>query len=241
MRPKTIQGVIRRRILVNFRVDPKIMSRRLPANFRPKIQNGFAVAGICLIRLEQMRPKHLPSFLGLRSENAAHRIAVIWDDAKGGAKEGVFVVRRDTNSSVNSLAGGFLFPGEYNPAHFEVTDAGEKIAFQMKSRDGKVTVRLRAKLANELPSESQFATLKAASDFFEAGSLGCSATTNKHRLEGMILKTKTWRVEPLEVEEVYSSYFSNQEHFPPGSVIFDCALLMRNLEHEWQSTPEFQF
>ena len=53
MRLPIIQGVIRRRILANFRVDPEIMQREIPARFRPKLQNGFAVAGICLIRLEQ--------------------------------------------------------------------------------------------------------------------------------------------------------------------------------------------
>jgi hypothetical protein len=44
-------------------------------------------------------------------------------------------------------------------------------------------------------------------------------------------------VEPLEVEEVYSSYFSDAEKFPAGSIWFDCALLMRDIEHEWRSAP----
>jgi hypothetical protein len=35
------------------------------------------------------------------------------------------------------------------------------------------------------------------------------------------------------VEEVHSSYFADEKRFPPGSVSFDCALAMRNLEHEW--------
>src|SRR5271168_3244465 len=104
MRAQTIQGIIRRRMLVNFFLDPEIARRRLPPGFRPKLHNGYAVAGICLIRLEQMRPKPLPAFLGLGSENAAHRIAVMWDEPTGGSREGVFIVRRDTNSPINTLA-----------------------------------------------------------------------------------------------------------------------------------------
>jgi len=38
MRLPTIQGVIRRRILVNFRADPGVIQSQLPARFRPKLQ-----------------------------------------------------------------------------------------------------------------------------------------------------------------------------------------------------------
>lgn len=235
---RAIHGVIRRRMLVNFRVEPEIIRRLLPPKFRPKLHNGSAIAGICLIRLEQMRPGFMPSFFGTSSENAAHRIAVLWDGEEGQIREGVFVVRRDTNSFLNTLAGGRLFPGEYYRANFQVTDAMAEIDFKMQSEDDGVAIRLRAKIAPELPGNSRFETLKAASDFFEPGALGYSATRGGDRLNGMTLKTKTWRVEPLEVEEVYSSYFSDEKNFPAGAVHFDCALLMRDIEHSWQSESD---
>ena len=77
MRIPTIRGVIDRRVLVNFRVDPDVLARVCPAPFRPQIVNGFGVAGICLIRLKSIRPKLFPACLGISSENAAHRIAVV--------------------------------------------------------------------------------------------------------------------------------------------------------------------
>jgi hypothetical protein len=49
----------------------------------PKLLGDAAVAGICLIRLEQMGPRRSPLPWGLQSENAAHRMAVCWMD-KGG-------------------------------------------------------------------------------------------------------------------------------------------------------------
>ncbi len=39
-------------MLVNFKVDPESMQRLLPSRFSPKLHKGYAVAGICLIRLE---------------------------------------------------------------------------------------------------------------------------------------------------------------------------------------------
>ncbi len=96
-----IRGIIRRRILLNYRVAPDSVQRVLPSNFRPKLVKGHAIAGICLIRLENVRPKGFPSFTGISSENSAHRIAVEWNDESGRLHEGVFVPRRDTDSLLN--------------------------------------------------------------------------------------------------------------------------------------------
>ncbi len=110
MRLPVIQGLIRRRIFINFRVDPQIMHRQLPPRLQPKLQAGYAVAGICLIRLEHIRPRRLPALFGMSSENAAHRVAVTWTDDEGTAREGVFIPRRDTNSRVARAAAGGCFP-----------------------------------------------------------------------------------------------------------------------------------
>jgi hypothetical protein len=63
MQIPTIRGTIGRRVLVNFRVDPHVLSTILPVPFRPQLVAGFGIAGICLIRLKRIRPKHFPSWL----------------------------------------------------------------------------------------------------------------------------------------------------------------------------------
>ena len=78
--------------------------------------------------------------------------------------------------------------------------------------------------------------MKNASDFFEAGSLGFSP--NKRKFDGMMLKAYKWEVKPLQVSKVKSTFFDNKEIFPPGSVNFDNALLMTNIEHEWKSVMD---
>ena len=234
MRPPAVRGVIRRRVLVNFRVDPQVMQRHLPHPFRPKLLGGCAVAGICLIRLEAIRPWPVPYPVGTHSENAAHRVAVTWTGAEGEAHEGVYIPRRDTSSVLNHLAGGRLFPGEHQRARFGVRDEAGAIALAMQPDDGAVAVRLRARPVRTLPPTSLFTSLDEASAFFSAGSLGYSATRDGARLDGVRLHASAWHVEPLAVESVYSSYFADESRFPRGSVAFDCALLMRNLPHEWR-------
>ena len=237
MKLPVIQGVIRRRILANFRVDPKVMQQQLPARFRPKLQRGYAVAGICLIRLEHIRPRFVPESIGLNSENAAHRVAVLWDEA-GVTREGVFISRRDTNSQLNHLFGGRIFPGEHHQSSFNVSESVSEISISLESTDSTVAVHIEGTPAKALPRTSIFSSLAEASAFFEAGSIGYSVTHDPDRLDGLNLKTEQWQVEPLEVRKVESSYFSDETKFPPGSIEFDHALLMKNVAHEWHSAED---
>lgn len=238
MRLPVIGGLIRRRLLINFRVDPDVMGRFLPAPFRPKLQGGHAIAGICLIRLEEMRPGWLPRSCGISSENAAHRIAVLWDGPAGQRCEGVYVPRRDTGSLLNHLAGGRVFPGEHSLADFEVTDDGLRIAMSVRSRDGFMTLRLRAREGELLPDSSCFGSLAESSAYFEGGSIGYSVTRDRCRLDGIRLETDGWQVRPLAVEQVESSFFADEAAFPRGSVTFDHALIMRDVSHRWRGEPD---
>ena len=73
-------------------------------------------------------------------------------------------------------------------------------------------------------------------DFFEAGAIGYSPNGNKY--DGLKLKTYNWKVEPLDVISVHSSFFENGKIFPEGSIMFDNALLMTQLKHEWYSVEQ---
>lgn len=238
MNVPVMRGTIRRRVLLNFRADPAVVQAQLPPQFRPQLHQGQAIVGVCLIRLEGIRPALLPFPFGASSENAAHRIAVIWQDKNGETQQGVFIPRRDTSSRLNHFAGGRIFPGQHYLADFSVRDDANKIAFQMKSRDGEVAIHFKGEVAQQLPASSVFDSLNAASTFFERGSLGYSARRASNRLDGLRLETKSWRVEALNISEAFSSYYAKEKLFPKDSITFDHALLMRNIEHEWHAAKE---
>lgn len=228
----TMEGIIDRRILVNYRVDPHYLKSLLPDPFRPKLIHGIGIAGVCLIRLKQLRPRSLPALLGLSSENAAHRIAVEWEE-NGGRREGVYIPRRDTSSQFNTFVGGRVFPGVHYHAHFQVAESDDSFAIEVASDDGETRLAVEAYIAPQLPEHSIFASLEEASAFFEQGSLGYSATKTRGRIDSLELRCLNWKVEPLEVTRVESSFFDDQQRFPQGSAELDCALLMRAISHEW--------
>ena len=110
-------------------------------------------------------------------------------------------------------------------------DGRYRVAFT--SDDGKSRVAVEGHATSELPPGSVFRSVEEASDFFARGSLGYSVTSRSHWLDGLELRSFRWHVEPLVVERVESSFFEDLARFPARSVRFDCALLMRGIEHEW--------
>jgi hypothetical protein len=219
-----MSSVIERRLLVNYRVDPEVAARLLPAPLRPQLVNGWAVAGICLIRLGRLRPSWMPGWAGMRTENAAHRVAVEWDGMSG-RQSGVYIPRRDSDSVATVLAGGRLFPGAHHRASFDVRETTRELHVAFTSTDGTAHVCVDIRVAQRLPGSVLFASLREASDFFRHGSTGFSATRDSGRLDGLELRADRWVVEPAEAHAVRSSFFEDVRLFPPGSATLDCALL----------------
>jgi hypothetical protein len=234
-----MSSVVERRLLVNYRVDPEVAAGLLPAPLRPHLVGGWAVAGICLIRLGQLRPTGMPSWLGMRSENAAHRIAVEWDGPQGHST-GVYISRRDSGSVITALAGGRLFPGEHSLARFDVRETAEDLHVAFTSRDRTMSVSVDVRTAKRFQGSELFADLTQASDFFRRDSAGFSATRAGQCLDGLELRTDSWHVEPVDVRSVRSTVFDDQDQFPPGSAVLDCALLMREVPVTWHALPPLQ-
>jgi hypothetical protein len=194
-----VHGVIGRRLLVNFRAEPGVVQRRLPLPFRAKLHDGHAVAGICLIRLDDIRPKRFPRMLGLSSENAAHRIAVLWDDDDG-SHEGVYIPRARDDICGRADSGGSCWPGD--------SGATDDVDFSDRRRGvGVLRARLGRLLGHGFRPTARRRCLEDA--FVERGTSGD--------------RTRVFQ------------YFADETVFPTGTVTFDCALIMRNIAHEWQA------
>lgn len=229
MKIPKLKGIIDRRILINYQVDKEVLENYLPKPFKPKLVNGKGIAGICLIRLKQIRPKGLHKSIGISSENGAHRIAVEWTQ-NGKLIEGVYIPRRDTSSKLNAIAGGTIFPGIHHLAKFKVNEKDKNYEVNFTS-DDYTSLSIKAKETNIWNDESVFKNLECASEFFKNGSIGYSP--EKTCFEGLELKVYNWKVSLLEVEMVKSSFFENENIFPKGSIKLDNALLMKGIEHEW--------
>jgi hypothetical protein len=238
MKAPALAAVMERRILVNYRVDPDLLGSYLPAPFRPALVGGQGVAGICLIRLGRIRPAGLPA-AGLRSGNAAHRVAVCWDGPEGPVT-GVYIPRRDTSSRLAALAGGRLFPGYLHLGRFRTREDAGDYRVQVASRDGMVHIEVEAHLAAELPPGSIFTSLEDASGFFRCAPAGYAATPAQGVFDGVELETADFTLQPLRLDKAASSFFDDRRRFPAGTAVPDSAFLMSGLSTIWHPQPELR-
>jgi len=236
MLPK-IEGVIARRMLLNFRADAELVQRLLPAPLEVDQQHGHAIVGVCLIRLENLRPHGVPAALGLSSENMAHRVAIRYPTDEG-MRPGVFIWRRETDQRMVELLGGRLFPSVHHHARFEVQEDEKHLAMDVSRHDGKSDVSFSARVLPEWRGTPSFETSDEVSDFFRKGDCGFSCSLRGDELEGLQLKTLNWAMVPMEVESQHCAFYSDPSRFPAGSLEFDCGLLMRGIPHEWHQITD---
>ena len=244
-----IRGRIARRVLINLRMKPELAKSFLPAGFEPRIIDGYAIAGICLIRLEQVRLPFMPAAFGAASENAAIRFSCVRKDEHGAEHDVVYLARRDTSSPVNAMLGRGCFPAHLHPAKFEVTDNGDDVQIEIRSRDGKADLSLKVQVTDRIDEKSVFASTTELSEFFRLSNVGYSPKRpsgaslqcgQSSSLDAVELQTDTWDGLPLAVEHFHSSFFSDPAVFHAGDVELDSAFLMRNIEHSWRKVPEPQ-
>jgi hypothetical protein len=229
-----LDATVARRLLVNFRADPEVVRRMLPEPFAPQVVDGVAMVGMCLIRLEHARPASTPRLLGLSSEHVAHRVAVV--NRHGADVAGVYIPRRDTDSRLAVMASRRFFSAAVHRADFSVQDDGAHLRISVASRDGVVGIDVGGfAQGSALPSGSVFDSVEQASQFFRRGSVGYSNGARAGQYDGVRLELPTWSVRPFDVRKVRSSFFENRAVFPPGSIEFDNALLMRHLDSTWEA------
>lgn len=236
MRAPTVKATLQRRILVNYRVQPDALTAILPPPFRPALVHGYGIAGICLIRLGDLRLAGFPALPVPTTENMAHRIAVEWDSAEGPVN-GVYIPRRDTSSLVTKLLGGRAFPGWHHLARFGVEEHGGRYRVDIASRDGEVQVAVAAHRADDVSPGSVFGDVEEASAFFRCAPMGYAATPRRHVFDGVTLTAEDWSITALYLDELRSSFFDDPGRFPPGTASFDSAFLMADLETTWQPQP----
>lgn len=222
-----LTGTIRHRLLVTYAADPAAIAPLLPPPFEPELVEGHAVVGVCVLGLDRLRPRGLPSWTGASTVAAAHRIAVRWE-AGGGTRRGVWVQRRDTDRRLPVLLGGRVFPGVHRPAEVEVADTSDRgLRVRVRARDGAL---VRAECRPGGPWTSRlFDDPAAASAFFAGGDVGVSHD-RRGRPECVRLDTEAWRAEPVALEAWTTAF---DEALPSGAARLDHGLLVRDVPMTW--------
>jgi uncharacterized protein YqjF (DUF2071 family) len=223
---RSLKAQLRRRLLISYAIDPAVAAKLLPEGFRPQLVDGRAVGGFCVIGLRAVRPGWVAPPIGIHTENAAHRLAVEWDE-NGRTRRGVYIFERHSSSFLPVIAGGRLFPGVQRHARFTLEETGTRYRVEMDAGDTYALADVE--LSTEW-SSALFATVQAASDFHRDGAIGWSPRRNGRGAEPVELTSEAWAVEPGRVNEIRSSFFDS---LPRNAAELDSVLIMRDLPLVW--------
>ncbi len=224
----TLRAQVRHRLLLSYRVEPSVAQGFVPAPLRPQLVEGFAVAGVCVIALENVRPGWVRPALGLRTTNVAHRIAVEWDE-DGRVLSGVYVPHRHSSGAIPALLGGIVFPGAQTRAHVSIEASSERLRATLRHADETMDATVTP---SRQFSSALFPTAEAASEFHRRGVTGWSPRRNGRGLESVRLTSEAWSARGARIEEVRSTFF---DRLPAGSAVPDSALVMSDVPFLWRS------
>lgn len=223
----SVTGVCERRVILNWRVDPKLVAKQLPHPFRPRLVNGKAIVGIDVLKLVDMRPTGFPSFAGFATANAVDRISVEWDEG-GSTVHGLFVPNRYSPSAVNAIVSiARLFPTVFKHATFEFEERNGKYRISLVMGGNRLDVE--AKESNQLETKSVFKTVQDASDYHGDSKISYSPSHDSDIFDAVYLKTLDWNASPLKIQAVRYTFIDRL--YPNAE--FDSALIMKNTRHEW--------
>ncbi|HEY1067151.1 MAG TPA: DUF2071 domain-containing protein [Pirellulales bacterium] len=232
MRLGLMKGVVDRQVLVNYRVQPEAARRLLPAPFRPRLFRGAALAQLCLLRLRRVRPAFLPAAMGCTSENAAVRIVAEWDSPRGPGA-GYFLLRRETSSRMDAYLNGRVLPGAPHFARFRVQESLDRVRIEAVASDRAGRIALSASLTPEMPTASVFRSRQEAVDFLWTHQACYTPLVRPGTFEGIDFHTSSLQAYPLAVDDVACHYLEDRRNVPADAIVFDSALLFRNLSQEW--------
>jgi hypothetical protein len=230
-----IQATIRRRVLLNYRLPPERVVPLLPLPLRPRLVGGFALAGLCVIHLEHVRPTFVPVGVGVASDNAAHRIAVEWIDTEGITRYGVYIPRRDTDSRLVGFAGARLFPARHSLATFMFREDPDGCLHESAADAAGLLFSISGRTGGRVPPASVFGSPAEASAFFESGADAYSPGADEGYLDGVRLDCRCTSLLPLETSHAYVRELLRM--FPVGSLEFDSAFLLRDAASRWWRLP----
>ncbi|UVS67788.1 hypothetical protein [Nitrososphaera viennensis] len=158
------------RYLFNFRVAPDIVASRIPVDWlKPRVVNGWGVVSFCILKLEHVTLKPLPSLLGFNTTSCAYRCSVI--DTSGERPEpSVYIPGRSTDLAIVSRLGPAVFSGAMPVIRTGIAHTPDSVDITASYLDGRnmFSAKVRPEVPEKLDSQL-FGSFDELVDFIKGG------------------------------------------------------------------------
>lgn len=220
----TISSHLVERYLFNFRVAPEVLTDRIPISWlKPRIVNGFSVVSFCILKLEHVTLKPLPSLLGLRTTSCAYRCSVT-DISGRRPQPSVYIPNRSTDLALVSRLSPTVFSGSMPLIQTSITHASNSIEIRANSLDGKsiFSAKVKPRFPDKLSSKL-FDSFGDLVDFIKEGVSSYTPSTQENCYSRVDLDENS-TYEPIDASVDYSCI---DDAWRDLGLVFDSALRAR--------------
>lgn len=219
-----VRALVKERIIFTYRLPPEHLKKLLPVPWlMPQLVDGSAIASVCVLRLSNIVPGQVPTFLGARSISTARRYGVL--DQRNEGSPAVFVTERTTSSVLGSFLTAVGFSARHQHLPTRIRRDGHSSLITL----GKEKFRARVTPAQHW-SSSLFPTIQTFSTFLAEGVRSYGTSRHAGRLTVLDLAKEDNGYVPLTAYEVGGS--SVQPWLEAGAVLDNAARTVNSM-YRW--------
>ncbi|MEK6234371.1 MAG: DUF2071 domain-containing protein [Planctomycetales bacterium] len=173
--PLTMWGRIDRCWLFTFQTPPEEVASLLPAGMELMIHNGKAFWNAVVCRVGAMRPKPLPSLVGVSYWHVAYRLYASVRPTVGEPIPGLYFLRSDCDSRLMAWAGNLMTDFHFHAAGIKVHETERRVEISIDVPGGSASVIVDRSESPVLPEGSAFGSLEEAKETLKYHPAGLSA------------------------------------------------------------------
>ncbi len=226
--PVPMRTVFHNCFLVNFAVDPQIMSRLLPPRISPDLYRDTAFLSVVIADMEKMRPAILPPAFGITYNQVVYRAVV-----RCNGERGVHFLRSDADNRLMCLAGNLLTFFQFNYSRVRQKLENGMFYFDLESR-GHADIHSIFDLSGQsqfMPPMSRFRSLVEAQDFLVE--LYAAFASDHRYISTVRIKRGEWSIAIVEQVRGVYEFMNGSELFPAGSATIDSVFCVSRIPYYW--------
>jgi hypothetical protein len=162
--PFTIRASLSQRNIFNFRLEPEVLDRLLPASYlKPQVIKGSSVLSFCVLELRDVILSPFPSFLGFGTTSCAFRSGII--DRSGGRDEpAVYITDRNSDLPIISRLSPWLLSDTIPTIRPSITRKGDVTSIRVHYLDGQRLFSADAR-PSKSPTKTESQVFESSDDF----------------------------------------------------------------------------
>jgi uncharacterized protein YqjF (DUF2071 family) len=226
--PVPMRTVFRNCFLVNFAVDPQVMSRLLPPGISPDLYRDTAFLSVVIADMEKMRPAVLPRAFGITYNQVVYRAVV-----RCNGERGVYFLRSDADNRLMCLVGNLLTFFHFNYSRVRQKLENGKFYFDLESRD-HADIHSTFDLSSRsqiMPPMSRFRSLVEAQDFLVE--LYAAFASDSRYVSTVRIERGEWSVTIVEDLRGVYDFMNSSALFPAGSATIDSVFYVSRIPYYW--------